>query len=82
LATLDDARVHCAVLKIRAVPALPHLSRRGGTGPCRGMALTAVPSGPNSVLGPRALPDSRSWPQCLCNTATCTKPARAGAQTE
>jgi len=30
LATTDDARVHCAVLKIRAVPALPQPSGFGG----------------------------------------------------
>jgi hypothetical protein len=35
LATTDDARVHCAVLKIRAVPALRRLVA-GRTGPGRG----------------------------------------------
>src|ERR1700729_3854556 len=35
LATTDDARVHCAVLKIRAVPALTTLEGEEGTGPGR-----------------------------------------------
>jgi hypothetical protein len=50
LATTIDARVHCAVLKIRAVPACtpPH-TREGHSGPRVGK--TPVPSGPNSVLG-------------------------------
>ena len=50
LATTDDARVHCAVLKIRAVPARtpPHYAV-GRSGPRGGS--TPVPSGPNSVLG-------------------------------
>jgi len=50
LATTDDARVHCAVLKIRAVPARapPHYAA-GRPGPRDGS--TPVPSGPNSVLG-------------------------------
>src|SRR6266705_659715 len=49
LATTDDARVHCAVLKIRAVPvrAPPH-PRRGG--PVLRDGSAPVPSGPNSVL--------------------------------
>ena len=49
LATTIDARVHCAVLKIRAVPvrAPPH-PRRGG--PVQRDGSTPVPSGPNSVL--------------------------------
>jgi len=49
LATTIDARVHCAVLKIRAVPARapPHPRR---VAPVRGTE-TPVPSGPNSVLG-------------------------------
>jgi hypothetical protein len=49
LATTDDARVHCAVLKIRAVPARtpPHYAV-GHSGPRGGS--TPVPSGPNSVL--------------------------------
>src|ERR1700677_2735216 len=57
LATTDDARVHCAVLKIRAVPALT--SPRGEKAPvlaegsdpqCSVSNTAAVPSGPNSVL--------------------------------
>jgi hypothetical protein len=50
LATTIDARVHCAVLKIRAVPARapPHYAA-GRSGPRGGS--TPVPSGPNSVLG-------------------------------
>jgi hypothetical protein len=50
LATTDDARVHCAVLKIRAVPARtpPHYAA-GRSGPRDGP--TPVPSGPNSVPG-------------------------------
>src|SRR3984885_13355724 len=45
LATTDDARVHCAVLKIRAVPARapPHYAV-GRPGPRGGS--TPVPSGP------------------------------------
>jgi hypothetical protein len=51
LATTIDARVHCAVLKIRAVPvrAPPH-PRREQTGPAERWQAP-VPSGPNSVLG-------------------------------
>src|ERR1022692_101624 len=54
LATTDDARVHCAVLKIRAVPVL----NRPKTGESRSYegGQAAVPSGPNSVLGSRILP--------------------------
>src|ERR1022692_1318740 len=37
LATTDDARVHCAVLKIRAVPD-PQTPYGGGPGPSRGQA--------------------------------------------
>ena len=49
LATTIDARVHCAVLKMRAVPVVP--ARRVRSGPGRGTAAEAtVPSGPNSVL--------------------------------
>jgi len=49
LATTIDASVHCAVLKIRAVPvrAPPH-PRRGG--PVLRDGSAPVPSGPNSVL--------------------------------
>ena len=49
LATTDDARVHCAVLKIRAVPVrTPPHPRRGE--PVQRDGSTPVPSGPNSVL--------------------------------
>jgi hypothetical protein len=52
LATTDDARVHCAVLKIRAVPVLHRrVARRSG--PTEVTSPAAVPSGPNSVLGLR-----------------------------
>jgi len=54
LATTIDARVHCAVLKIRAVPVrTPPHPRRGGAGrggPVLRDGSTPVPSGPNSVL--------------------------------
>jgi hypothetical protein len=57
LATTDDARVHYAVLKIRAVPALysPHTPQaRKPEGqfdeePAHEETNTSVPSGPNSV---------------------------------
>src|SRR6185312_2298370 len=39
LATTDDARVHCAVLKIRAVPVPSHLLDEKGPGPFRGSPL-------------------------------------------
>src|SRR6266851_8110799 len=47
LATTDDARVHCAVLKIRAVPAVRAL-RRGEPVLAEEAQQAAVPSGPNS----------------------------------
>jgi len=51
LATTDDARVHCAVLKMRAVPVVPAWRVRSGPG--RGAVAEATgPSGPNSVLDP------------------------------
>jgi hypothetical protein len=56
LATTDDARVHYAVLKIRAVPATRHHPSPPGeqfdgkAGPERRTA--SVPSGPNSVPSP------------------------------
>ena len=63
LATTDDARVHCAVLKVRAVPVL----RRGKAGRCRSCVRrpqkAAVPSGLNSVLG-------------LCSSLTTFRAAR------
>jgi len=49
LATTDDARVHCAVLKIRAVPVRAPPYPRGAGRSLRD-GLTPVPSGPNSVL--------------------------------
>src|SRR5205814_2324143 len=45
-----DARVHCAVLKVRAVPAVSRPYQGAAAGPNRG-GPAAVPSGPNSVLG-------------------------------
>jgi hypothetical protein len=55
LATTDDARVHCAVLKIRAVPAASALAGVASRSWSEGYRQAAVPSGPNSVLGPRTL---------------------------
>jgi hypothetical protein len=54
LATTIDARVHCAVLKIRAVPvrAPPH-PRRGG--PVQGMAQRPFPQDP-TACSTRPLP--------------------------
>src|SRR5580704_15156982 len=48
LATTDDARVHCAVLKIRAVPvhAPPHPRR--GDPVLKGMARRPFPQGPTA----------------------------------
>ena len=48
---LLDARVHCAVLKIRAVPAPQPVARRGSPVLVKDDLRAAVPSGPNSVLG-------------------------------
>src|SRR5437879_12107675 len=62
LATTDDARVHCAVLKIRAVPAVRAL-RRGKPVLAEEAQQAAVPSGPNSVLGPSTPRDRRSVPR-------------------
>ena len=45
-----DARVHCAVLKVRAVPAAARPLGRCNRSWPRGPSA-AVPSGPNSVLG-------------------------------
>ena len=70
LATTDDARVHCAVLKIRAVPVL-HRRVAGEIRSGRGNQPAAVPSGPNSVLGlcnpwdlafHAAAPEGAWWP--------------------
>ncbi len=52
LATTDDARVHCAVLKIRAAPVASAARRCSATVRVEETSLAAVPSGPNSVLGP------------------------------
>ena len=61
LATTDDARVHCAVLKIRAVPArAPPHHAAGRPGPRDGPP--PGPSGPHRVLGPAASRDLRSVP--------------------
>jgi hypothetical protein len=55
LATTIDARVHCAVLKIRAVPVRStSASAVGRAGPRVGS--TPDPSGPNSVLDQAAPP--------------------------
>jgi hypothetical protein len=81
LATTDDARVHCAVLKIRAVPVLSHPLDEKVPVRIEGIALRPFPQDPTACSAFAALPGSRSWPQCL-HTATCTKPARAGARTE
>src|SRR5215472_8199317 len=51
LATTDDARVHCAVLKMRAVPALHRRLASGVSVRVEATSLAAVPSVPNSVLG-------------------------------
>src|SRR5262245_66540261 len=49
LATTDDARVHCAVLKMRAVSVVP--ARRVRSGPVRGAVAEGTgPSGADSVL--------------------------------
>src|ERR1700678_2881835 len=50
LATTIDARVHCAVLKIRAVPAHAPPHPRWGVPVHERRQKTPVPSGPNSVL--------------------------------
>src|SRR5450755_1663395 len=63
LATTDDARVHCAVLKIRAVPVSCHLASRGRTVLAEAGREAAVPSGPNSVLGPRPPSGRRPVPR-------------------
>ena len=65
LATTIDARVHCAVLKIRAVPVrTPPHPRRGEPVLIRA-GQTTVPSGPNSVLGQAVaattLPSARTY---------------------
>src|SRR5215469_4298183 len=69
LATTDDARVHYAVLKIRAVPGL-HRQLAGEVRVRSRSSHTAVPSGPNSVLGSRG-------PRDLTFHATCAQRASA-----
>ena len=63
MATTIDARVHCAVLKIRAVPqrTKPH-PRPRRSGPIR-VKLAPVPSGPNSVLDQIVTADPLSIPK-------------------
>src|SRR2546421_9500548 len=62
LATTIDARVHCAVLKIRPAPA-PHPRIRGGRQPVqRDQAPRPVPSGPNSVPAQPPAPPPRPPP--------------------
>jgi hypothetical protein len=87
LATTDDARVHCAVLKIRAVPAPQRFRAEGNRSWPRsslGVSDTeaAVPSGPNSVPGTPA-PRTRV-PCCTCsaNTSSCTSGTGNDARTE
>jgi len=63
LATTDDARVHCAVLKIRAVPVSCRLASGGRTVLAEAGREAAVPSGPNSVLGPRPPSGRRPVPR-------------------
>jgi hypothetical protein len=46
-----DARVHCAVLKKRAGPAVPTLVKWFPVVRGRAVAEATDPSGPNSVLG-------------------------------
>src|SRR5262245_6109661 len=53
LATTDDARVHCAVLKIRPATRNPHAISAGQKRPGEVTSHAAVPPGPNSVPGPR-----------------------------
>jgi hypothetical protein len=81
LATTDDARVHCAVLKTRAAPP-PHA--RQGTGKTalqRSPAWRPVPSGPNSVPDPSPRPGRRS-PPARKNRAGRTSRPRAAARAE
>src|SRR5580693_2154372 len=69
LATTDDARVHCAVLKIRAV-SVPAAHRAfGGPALLRLARQAAVPSGPNSVLGLCNPRDQASRAAVSCDTA-------------
>jgi len=65
LATTDDARVHCAVLKIRAVPASRGPSGLGSTGPVRLAYLRPFPQDPTacSARAPpgTGVPSRTSW---------------------
>src|ERR1700689_5899274 len=67
LATTDDARVHCAVLKIRAVPACHSLQALAEPTLLRLTRQAAVPSGPNSVLGPCDPQDQASRAAMSCD---------------
>ena len=60
---LEDARVHCVVLKVRAVPS-PHTSKTAGArkGPELQIKRSG-PSGPNSVHAPPTHPDRSSCKQ-------------------
>jgi hypothetical protein len=69
LATTDDARVHCAVLKMRAVPARRSHQAFGGPALLRLARQAAVPSGPNSVLGLCNPRDQASRAAVSCDTA-------------
>jgi hypothetical protein len=69
LATTDDARVHCAVLKIRAVPAHHQPPGFGRPTLLRMTHQAAVPSGPNSVLGLCDPQDQASRAAVSCDTA-------------
>src|SRR5262249_40347188 len=48
LATTDDARVHCAVLKIRSVPAPPLAGWRRRFGPIEAASLRPFPQDPTA----------------------------------
>src|SRR5262249_45540689 len=75
LATTDDARVHCAVLKIRTAPALTHPPGKQGTGPQRGTAPRPFPQDPTACPAPRTPPRPafHATPQ---GTAVLTSPGR------
>jgi hypothetical protein len=64
LATTIDARVHYAVLKIRAAPDMQHPRIHGETSPAqqKKKAQAPVPSGPNSVLDQTTAADPLSDP--------------------
>jgi hypothetical protein len=68
LATTDDARVHCAVLKIRAVPVLSRPQGREGPGPCRGDGQRDRSLRTQQRARPARLPDWRSVPQAAVLT--------------